>query len=297
MDWKKPLKTVRKFLTTKAQLSLNLAQAAKDNNLARATELIADGAKPDNKAYRSDNALNHAIDNGNLEMVKLLLAAGADPNVNAGYSAVTPFLNAADKGNTDIVAALVEAKADVNAQDGRGSTALIYASNAKNRPLVNYLLEKGANVDLRNNSGWSPLFYAARGGDTDIIGKLLAKGARTDWVDNEDRSVIDVATRWQQPAALARLHEHIDALMPEWQTVKDGQLAHVSFFRTQGYRLTEIFNFETKQCKIISYNFQTGRDAVITKTFTELGDDAVNVATSKRAVETPKPAPKPVAQP
>src|SRR5262245_45326430 len=98
MDWKQALKSVKKALTSKAQMSLNLTQAVRDKNIARATQLIADGAKPDNKAYRSDNALMIAVESGSLDMVKLLLGAGADPNVGPRYSSTTPLLVAAREG-------------------------------------------------------------------------------------------------------------------------------------------------------------------------------------------------------
>lgn len=299
MDWKnalkKALKTARKFLRAPGALEASLAQSARDNNLKRAEELIADGAQLNYRSYRSDNALDVAIELGHVDMVMLLLKAGADPNSHAQYSSTTPFLAAAGKGNVEIVAALLDAKAAVNTQGDRGNTALTLAVAAKNKPLIRLLLDKGANVDLRNRDGWNPLFFATRNGDAETVGQLLEKGARTDYTDTDDRGLLDVARQWDRPAVFKKIQDHLDAQVPEWQVTKDGQLAHVSILRAQGYKLTEVFNFETKQCTVISHNFETGRDMPVQKSFAELGEETVKVATAKLAAQ--KPVPQPVAQP
>lgn len=297
MDWKKALKTAgkafTKFLSAPGVLEAKLAEATRFNDLKRAQQLIDDGAKPDITRYGADNALNLAVENGNPDMVRLLLGAGADPNAQVRYSYDTPFLNAARKGDVAIVGELLASKANIDAAGERGNTALALAVAAKNKPLYGLLLARGAKADPRNSGGWTPLFYAARNGDLEAISLLLDKGARTDHKDEEGRTVLDVAKQHQRQEAFQKLQDFIDARVPEWRMTKDGQLAHVSILRAEGYRLTEIFNFELKQCKVISHNFDTGADTVVLKKFSELGDETVAVVTAKRDAQAPKPAVQP----
>lgn len=296
MNWekvKKAGKAVVKFLRSPGALEESLAAAVRDNNIARAKKFIAEGASFGNAGYRSENALSIAVNNGNRDMVEVLLAAGADPNAPVRYSSTTPFLEAAYKNQTDIVAAMLAAKANVNARGDRGNTAYIYAVAAKNKPLADLLLQHDAAIDARNNAGWTPLFYAARNGDMETVKLLIDKGARLDYRDEDGRSALDIAKESDRMAVADRLQAALDAKVPEWQVTKQGELAHVSILRAQGYRLTEVFNFETRQCTVISHNFSTHHDALFVKPFSELSSEAVSAAQTRLA----QLAPKPVAQP
>lgn len=297
MDWKKALsktlKAVSKFMAAPGALDAKLADAARANDIARATRLIADGAKVDNITYSSQNALNLAVESGSLEMVKLMLSAGGNPNTSVSYCSTTPFLTAVEKGDAAIVSALLAAKADVNTQCARGNTGLLLAVAAKNKTIADLLIENGAKTDVPNRKGWTPLFYAARNGDLEMIGQLLEKGARTDRKEENGYNVLGIAQHYDRMDAFHKIQDFTDAQVPEWRATKDGQVAHVSILRKEGYRLTEVFNFETKQCKIITHNFETRADAIAVKTFAEIGDDAVKVATAQR----PAPALQPAVQP
>lgn len=295
MDWtkiKKAGKAVSRFLSPPGVLEQKLAAAVEDNDLKRAKLLLAEGAKPDGIGYRSENALNVAVEHNRLEMVNLLLEAGANPNAHVSYSSTTPFLNAAARGQTDIAAAML-AKAKINSVDYRGNTAYALAVAAKNKPLAELLLNNGAAVDARNRSGWTPLFYAVRNGDTTTVDTLIGKGARIDYLDTDDRSVLDIAREVDRHDILVKLQEYADSKIPEWQVTKPQELAHVSILRAQGLRLTEVFNFETKQCTIVSHDYASERDAVAQRSFADLGVETVAAVTAKMALLSPKPAVQP----
>ncbi len=70
-----------------------------------------------------------AASEGHLSQVKLLLAAGADPNVvsASGWTALTFATHAAGAGAVEKIVALLEAGVDCSVQDRNGKTALDWA--------------------------------------------------------------------------------------------------------------------------------------------------------------------------
>lgn len=93
------------------------------------------------------------------EMVRLLLDRGVNPN-RASSSGETPLMQAAASGQAEIVRLLIAAGADLNAVDPRyGSTALIRALDAERDETAQILREAGASdetVDERNGTAIDP---------------------------------------------------------------------------------------------------------------------------------------------
>ena len=103
--------------------------------------------------YSSDfNAvLLEAAENGNVDEVRDLLAAGANVNTINEYS-VTPLMLAA-RGGVREVEILIDAGARLDEKDNNGSTALFHAAAWGNAAAVNLLLEAEADVNARNRYG------------------------------------------------------------------------------------------------------------------------------------------------
>ncbi|MGH9863269.1 MAG: ankyrin repeat domain-containing protein [Candidatus Acidiferrales bacterium] len=87
-------------------------------------------------------ALCHAAENGHLEVVKILLQKGADPN--GGEEGVRwgqqPLVAAVENGHIEVVRALLEGGADVNARKW-GDTALQIARQKGNAEIISLLTE------------------------------------------------------------------------------------------------------------------------------------------------------------
>jgi ankyrin repeat protein len=281
---------LRKFLTSQQTLNFNLREAAGKNDLEGVKKWLGKGAKSvPSSEWQSDCPLQKAIENNNAGIAKLLLDAGADPNAKTRYGDSTPFLEAARKGNVDICRAMLAAKADVNVTASGGHTPYLYAVAANNKPLIELLETAGAKLDAANRHGWSPLFYAVRNNDVATAERLLKKGVRTDRVDDEGRNILDVARAYDRPAALKAVQAFLDAQVPEWQQTGAQEVTHVLMRRPQGYRLTDIFNFETKERTLITHNYETGRDSVERGKFEDA--DQLPVQFAQRHL---KPVAKPV---
>ena len=124
-----------------------------------------------NAAY---TPLSYAVEQENLELVKALLDAGANPN-GLTESGRAPLLIAAD--NKEIVALLLSAKADPNLSIKGGVTALTNAVESGTRESIEALIKAGADVNKRDDYGNSPLQVANNYSKADIVEMLKSHGA------------------------------------------------------------------------------------------------------------------------
>jgi len=90
-----------------------------------------------------DKKLKMASIAGQLDVVKLLIEAGADVNNKDKYGD-TPLIYSSILGYLDITKILIEAKADINAKNNYGNTALIWALRNNHKEIVDLLKKYGA---------------------------------------------------------------------------------------------------------------------------------------------------------
>jgi ankyrin repeat protein len=113
--------------------------------------LVAAYAKHPLGTEAMTNALWPAVVYARVEMVKLLLERGVNPNAPVSVNATkyTHLMQAASSANFEIVKLLLDAGADINAQDDKGRTALdevesYTASSESHRAMAAFLKERGA---------------------------------------------------------------------------------------------------------------------------------------------------------
>ena len=121
--------------------------------------------------------------NQNPDVIKALLAAGADPMSRGGFLIKgTPLHAAARNENLDVIKALLATGSDPMARDETGETPLhVAAGNNKNPAVIALLVEAGARLEARAILGRTPLHEAADSEGTGaVVLALLAVGANTE---------------------------------------------------------------------------------------------------------------------
>ena len=113
--------------------------------------------------------LHCAAGRGHFDIVKTLLAYGANPNT-ADIRGETPLHCAAESGHFDIVNKLLDHWADINKAADNGSTPLYCAVAFRHHTnTVKALIERGANPNKAIKNGETPLDCATRNDNTEIV--------------------------------------------------------------------------------------------------------------------------------
>ena len=131
---------------------------------------------------RSDNgatALMAAAERGHVAAVDALIEAGADASQGKSDNGATALMAAARTGSASVCASLLAAGADVNQKStGNGVNALVVAATSGAAAVVKLLLEAGANANqVMTSNGWTPLMFASKNGHGEVCQLLLAAGA------------------------------------------------------------------------------------------------------------------------
>ncbi|CAE6945070.1 ANKRD50 [Symbiodinium natans] len=112
---------------------------------------------------------------GHVEMVRLLLEAGA--NKNLGLVNGTPLAVAARQGHQEVVRVLLKAGAWVD-EASAGFPPLFLAAAANQAPIVRQLLKARADKDMKTANG-NALGAASSLGHTEVVRALIEAGAVT----------------------------------------------------------------------------------------------------------------------
>ena len=176
-----------RFLTA-ALLSAALACAASDSRLSEAAmqgnkdqvrALLKDRVDIDGPQGDGSTALHWAAFHDDAEMVKMLLAAGANVKVQSREGGITPLFMACTNGDAAIIEMLLKAGADPNAANANGTTVLMTAAASGSAEAVKALIAHHAGVNARESvHGQTALMFAAALNRAAVIQVLLASGAQ-----------------------------------------------------------------------------------------------------------------------
>jgi ankyrin repeat protein/L-ascorbate metabolism protein UlaG (beta-lactamase superfamily) len=152
-------------------------EAVRAGDLVKVKAIVAKDPKVVNeKDPRGRTPLHFACGAGNIEIVKFLVASGADVKTT-DQNGYTPLIWAVSAGQADAARALIAAGADPNAQSGPAANALEAAFYGRHPEAVGALLEGGLKVETRGEAGRTLLHRAASAGFQSLVDYLLSHGA------------------------------------------------------------------------------------------------------------------------
>jgi ankyrin repeat protein len=145
-------------------------------------------ANPPENVHLRNAPLTLAAMTGDIDNVRMLLTAGAEPDSEALSEAVT-------FGYPEVLKALVRAGADPAIAESSGINMLHWAAITNRPGLIPILASMGVSVNAQDHNGYSPLMYAVTldFGETRAIQALLKAGADRKLANSEGRSAIEQA--------------------------------------------------------------------------------------------------------
>jgi ankyrin repeat protein len=157
--------------------------AAQSGNLVLVKQLLEKGADPNVRTARSTTQVGRG--------------GGGGRAITGG--SLTPLMLAARANQLEVMKALVAAGADPKLRADNGTTTLMYGASAK-LATVQYAYEIDPNVDVVNQSGQTPIHASISGGVqrtqdevVEVIQFLADKGAKLDEVDAAGRTAMTIA--------------------------------------------------------------------------------------------------------
>lgn len=160
-------------LLTAAQFFPAWAQTSDGEALAPLRAELQDDSSQSNK----NHLLKKYADQGHLAAVSYLLNNGADINYSDRFDGLTPLLVATTGNHLEMVKLLLAKGADLRTPNSFGHNALILATLNPNPEIARVLVSQGLSVNENNSAGATPLFYAAGYGNTAMLEFLLSQGA------------------------------------------------------------------------------------------------------------------------
>ncbi|MFP3032042.1 MAG: ankyrin repeat domain-containing protein, partial [Wolbachia sp.] len=244
----------------KAELDQGLLINARDGNLDKVKDLIAQGA---NLETKDNTPLHNACNNDRLEAVEYLIEKGASLKAKNKDGKI-PLELAEQKGYTDIVEILKQTQlnldrellivvekedlgkvkdnirrgANVNAQSRLGWASVFWAIQKNNLNIVKLLVNNGADINAKDNESWMPLHWAVQLGSLDVVKYLVERGANINALTADGRTSLELAVQKNCVDTIEFLKKaQLDLDKGLLTAVQDGDLNKVESLANRGASL------------------------------------------------------------
>ncbi|CAK9039140.1 unnamed protein product, partial [Durusdinium trenchii] len=167
-----------------------LMNGSQNGHLDVVRELLAAGAAKEIKLGEGATALNLAFQHGHVELANELLATSStkdcsgDDGPTSAKTGWTAVMTAARDGQREALHQLLAAGADKDGQTDEGWTAFMIAALNGKLDIIRELLAADASKESQSDTGLTVLMIAAHGGHLEMVHELLAAGASQDCQDN-----------------------------------------------------------------------------------------------------------------
>ena len=171
-----------------------LMEAAHHGNVDVGKVLLKNGANPNLVNKKNATALIIAAMAGQNEFVSLLIKNKANIN-HATSNGLTALSLAIFEGHETVAKNLIENGADINCAVDF-SIPLYMAAKMGNEKAVKFLVSNGAIINGKDEHGQTALMAAAYNGNITVVKVLVENGADVDMKDNNGNSALNVASRY-----------------------------------------------------------------------------------------------------
>ncbi len=160
-----------------------LLRACLGNDAPGVKAALGDGARPDFLANATDSRdpqrtpLMIAAANGNIDVVDILLGAGANPDLRT-HEDLCALTVAVAKKNLAVIDRLMDAGASVN-----HAVLRVCTTTDRGSAVLRHFVSRGVDVDWRGETGCTLLLDAAERLDADLIRDLIRYGADPNYQD------------------------------------------------------------------------------------------------------------------
>ena len=170
-----------------------LYQAIQYKRISAAKMLLDAGADPNVLTDEKRCILSWAAAEGSEESIELLLK---QPSIQLDIPdklGQTPLLRAADAGHNKCMRMLLDKGASVKHADEEGRTALSLAAIKGHKVAAKFLLKKKAEINAQDKKGNTPLALAAEKNHDAVVRFLLESGADADLPDEDEETPFEKA--------------------------------------------------------------------------------------------------------
>ena len=164
--------------------------------------ILSFGIKPDLTDHPVQ-PLIRACRKGDMEIVQMLIDAGADPNRISAYKNSGPLVDALKTKHYNVVRFLIKAGANPNTPVEDQRRALHYAAMNDECEMIEFLLKSGAEVNAEDYWGYSSLCVAAAAGAEKAVPILIAAGANVNQQNRDGTTPLMAAV--EHPACVKLL--------------------------------------------------------------------------------------------
>jgi len=171
---------------------MDLVLSAAMGDVMKVREALAAAVDVESVNHARCTAIQAAASNNHLEIVEVLLSAGARIDAR-DENMMTALLTCTRKGYISTARSLVAKGADPLLSDRYGRGALYYSVLSENLLLVRFFLKPENCNQVEKFWGWTPLILAANKGLIEIVRILLEAGASIYRRSNTGETAEDVA--------------------------------------------------------------------------------------------------------
>ncbi|XP_038063428.1 histone-lysine N-methyltransferase EHMT2-like isoform X2 [Patiria miniata] len=264
--------------------------AAAQGEMGKVLQMLAEGFDPNYRfpAHNQETALHPAAAAGHLEIIVMLLQAGANMEAE-DEDHKTPLHMAVENGHNDSMRYLIKHGAVVQHKDDEGMTILHLAAKNGNFEAVKFIMSlRKIYSNAQDDGGWTPIIWAAEYKHIPVVKYLIERGADPNIRDKEGNSGLHWAVfSGTEDVAEIFLNRHSDVHAPN---IHGDTPLHIAS-RENNYGCVTMLLLRNANIAVTNQEEETPLDCAKPNSDVALAlqvNEKMKLATGNRAIRTEK---------